>query len=166
VPAAIFVSTFYHPETPLWQAITAGRVFFRYLADRARLVRTLFASRGGERTGQLERIDCAGVRNGTDRGRTDDLLRANSSQTPYVVGSKGFWFGLNTANSGCLAVFCSQFAVLDVREDDFSGLDLASQGTGTRSVSSSNQLRRMLTWRGETFASPNSSARRPPAARG
>ena len=40
----------------------------------------------------------------------------NSSQTPYVVGSKGFWFGVNTANSGCLAVSCSQF----VRSLDFS----------------------------------------------
>jgi hypothetical protein len=49
----------------------------------------------------------------------------NSSQTPYVVGSKGFWFGFNTANLGCLAISCSQFVrsvgltAATVEEEDF-----------------------------------------------
>ena len=34
--------------------------------------------------------------------------------------------------------------VLNVREDDFSGLDQENYGTGTRSFSSSNQFRTIL----------------------
>ena len=37
-----------------------------------------------------------------------------------------------------------QCAALNVRDDDLSGLDLGNQGTGTRSLSSSNQFRTML----------------------